>query len=76
MNAFLFPRTGPISRSATARHPFFWYTLSGARNQSMFSLLMATVLMLSRCLTPTFSLTELPPQLPHPRVSEGAREKL
>ena len=42
----------------------------------MFSLLMATVLMLSRCLTPTFSLTELPPQLPHPRVSEGAREKL
>ena len=51
-------------------------TFSGARNHSMFSLLSATVLMLSRCFTPTFSETELPPQLPQPSVSEGASLKL
>ena len=42
----------------------------------MFSLLSATVLILSRCLTPTFSLTELPPQEPQPSVREGASLKL
>ena len=42
----------------------------------MFSLLSATVLMLSRCFTPTFSLTELPPQEPQPSVREGASLKL
>ena len=76
MNAFLFPSTSPSSRSATARHPFFWYTFSGARNHSMFSLRMAIVLMLMRCLTPTFSETELPPQLPQPSVSDGGIAKL
>ena len=76
MNAFFLPITSPSSRSATARQPFFWYTFSGARNHSMFSLLMATVLMLMRCLTPTFSETELPPQLPQPSVSEGTSMKL
>ena len=52
------------------------YTFWGARNQSMFSLLWATVLMLSRCFTPTFSETELPPQEPQPRVREGVSMKL
>ena len=42
----------------------------------MFSLLSATVLMLSRCFTPTFSDTEFPPQEPQPSVSEGASLKL
>ena len=42
----------------------------------MFSLLIATVLMFSRCLMPTFSETELPPQEPQPSVREGASLKL
>ena len=42
----------------------------------MFSLLSATVFTLSRCLTPTFSETELPPQEPQPSVREGASLKL
>ena len=52
------------------------YTFSGALNHSIFSLLSATVLMLMRCFTPTFSLTLLPPQLPQPRVREGVSLKL
>ena len=40
------------------------------------SLLSATVLILSRCLTPTFSETELPPHEPQPSVSDGAILKL
>ena len=36
-------------------------TFSGVRIQSIFSLLSATVLMLIKCFTPTFSETELPP---------------
>ena len=52
------------------------YTFSGVRNQSMFSLLSVTVLIFSRCLTPTFSDTEFPPQLPQPSVSEGIIRKL
>jgi len=42
----------------------------------MFSLLSATVLILIRCLTPTFSDTELPPQEPQPKVRDGAMLKL
>ena len=42
----------------------------------MFSLLSATVLILSKCFTPTFSETELPPQEPQPSVREGASLKL
>ena len=42
----------------------------------MFSRLSATVLMLSRCLGPTFSETELPPQEPQPSVRDGAVLKL
>ena len=42
----------------------------------MFSLLSTTVLMFKRCLTPTFSLTELPPQEPQPSVSDGVSAKL
>ena len=42
----------------------------------MFSLLSTTVLMFSRCLTPTFSDTELPPQEPQPSVREGVMAKL
>ena len=76
MNAFFLPSSPPSSRSATARQPFFWYTFSGARNHNMFSLLIATVLMFKRCLTPTFSDTELPPQLPQPSVSDGGKLKL
>ena len=32
--------------------------------------------MFSRCLTPTFSETELPPQEPQPSVSDGVSAKL
>ena len=42
----------------------------------MFSLLSTTVLMFSRCLTPTFSETEFPPQEPQPSVRDGVRAKL
>ena len=64
------------SLRATGMQPFLKYTFSGVLNHSMFSLLSATVLMLMRCLTPTFSETELPPQEPQPRVREGASLKL
>ncbi len=66
----------PSSLRATGRQPFLMKIFSGARNQSMFSLLSTTVLIFSRCLTPTFSDTELPPQEPQPSVSDGARAKL
>ena len=56
--------------------PFFIYTFCGALNHSIFSLLSATVLMFSRCFTPTFSETEFPPQEPQPRVSDGVSLKL
>ncbi len=42
----------------------------------MFSLLIATVLTLSRCIAPTLVDTELPPQLPQPSVSDGVSLKL
>ena len=71
MNAFFLFITCFSSSRATGRQPFFRYTFSGARNHSMFSLLSATVLMFSRCFTPTFSDTELPPQEPQPSVSDG-----
>ena len=64
------------SSRASAVQPFLIYTFSGTLNQSMFSLLIATVLILSRCLMPTFSLTELPPHVPQPSVSEGSSLKL
>ena len=70
------PRTFFSSSRATGRHPLLIYIFSGALNQSIFSLLSATVLMLSRCLTPTFSDTEFPPHEPHPSVREGASLKL
>ncbi len=70
------PITVFSSSRATGRQPFFIYTFSGARNHSIFSLLSATVLMFSKCFTPTFSDTELPPQEPHPSVREGASLKL
>ena len=76
MNTFFLPSTSLSSRSATGRQPFFMYVFCGVRNQSMFSLLSATVLMLSRCFTPTFSETELPPHEPQPSVSEGVVSKL
>ena len=76
MNALFLPMTVPSSSSATGRQPFFIYTFSGALNQSIFSLLAATVLMLSRCFTPTFSLTLFPPHEPQPSVSEGVILKL
>ena len=76
MKAFFLPITVFSSLSATGRQPFFRYTFSGARNHSIFSLRSATVLILSRCFTPTFSDTELPPQEPQPSVREGASLKL
>ena len=76
MNAFFLPITAFSSSSATGRQPFFIYTFPGARNHNMFSLLSATVLILIRCFTPTFSDTELPPQDPHPSVRDGASLKL
>ena len=42
----------------------------------MFSRRSATVLMFSKCFTPTFSETELPPQEPQPSVRDGAMAKL
>lgn len=51
-------------------------TFSGALNQSIFSLLSATVFIFIKCLTPTFSDTEFPPQDPHPSVKDGANLKL
>src|SRR5579875_1739262 len=48
----------------------------GSLCHSMFSALFATVLRLMRCLGPTFSEMELPPQDPQPSVSDGARLKL
>lgn len=48
----------------------------GVLNQSMFSLLSATVFTLIRCFTPTFSDTEFPPHEPHPSVRDGASLKL
>ena len=42
----------------------------------MFSRRSATDLMFSKCFTPTFSDTELPPQEPQPSVSDGAMAKL
>ena len=76
MKHFFLPITVPSSSSATGMQPFLKYTFCGARNQSMFSLLSATVLTLSRCFTPTFSETELPPHVPQPSVSDGAILKL
>ena len=62
----LLPSTSPSSVRATGRQPFLKYTFSGVRNQSMFSLLSATVLMLSRCCTPTLSDTEFRPSFRSP----------
>ncbi|CSI50491.1 Uncharacterised protein [Vibrio cholerae] len=42
----------------------------------MFSARFATVFLLIRCLGPTFSEIELPPQEPQPRVRDGATLKL
>ena len=42
----------------------------------MFSRRSATVFTFSKCFTPTFSETELPPQLPQPSVSDGFMPKL
>ena len=76
MNAFFLFITYLSSLSATPKQPFLKYTFSGALNHNIFSLLAATVLMLIRCLTPTFSLTLFPPQLPQPSVNDGASLKL
>ena len=46
------------------------------RNQSMFSRRSTTDLMLSMFLGPTFMDTEVEPQEPQPRVSEGSKWKL
>ena len=76
MNAFFLFITVPSSSSATGIQPFLKYTFSGVLNHSMFSLLSATVLILIKCFTPTFSDTEFPPQEPQPRVRDGASLKL
>jgi len=49
----------------------FYINLSGVLNQSMFSLLSATVLMFNKCLTPTLSNWISSPE-PQPRVRDGA----
>ena len=59
MNAFFLSYSVRSSSNATGMQPFLKNTFSGVRNHSMFSLLSATVLILIRCLTPTFSETEL-----------------
>ena len=64
------------SSKATGKHPLFIYTFSGVLNQSIFSLLSATVFTFIKCFTPTFSETEFPPQVPQPSVSEGVNLKL
>ena len=76
INAFFLFMTVFNSSSATGRQPFFIYTFSGVLNHSIFSLLSATVLIFSKCLTPTFSETELPPHEPQPSVSDGFNLKL
>ena len=73
---FLVHNSSSSSSSATGMQPFLKYTFSGVLNHSIFSLLSATVLMFSRCFTPTFSDTELPPQEPHPSVRDGAKFKV
>jgi len=64
------------SSRATGKQPLFIYTFSGALNQSIFSLLSATVFIFNKCFIPTFSETEFPPHVPHPNVSDGANLKL
>ena len=43
---------------------------------SVLAALIATVFILRRCFTPTFSETELPPHEPQPSVSDGRSMKL
>ena len=63
-------------KKATGKQPLFIYTFSGALNQSIFSLLSATVFIFIKCFIPTFSDTELPPQEPQPSVNDGVSLKL
>ena len=73
IKARFFPAKSP---KATGKQPYLKYTLGGTRNQSIFSRRSDTVLIFKRWETVTFSLTELPPQVPHPNVRDGSNLKL
>lgn len=73
MHARFFPAKSSIAVAIAPRRKKI---LEGSRCQSMFSALLATVFLLIKCLGPTFSEMEFPPQEPQPNVSDGASLKL